>query len=244
MDKIVILTGAGISAESGLGTYRGPGGLWNDKRIADLATPEGFARDPVRFAEFHNARRLKHLEAEPNAAHVAIARLQRDYPGETVLVTQNVDRLHERGGATQVLHMHGVSDDMLCSQCRERFTQPFEIPWDIKKRCPSCGGGPLRPDTVWFGEMPYHMNEIEDHLAGCDLFVAIGTSGNVYPAAGFVRIAQMVGARTLEINLEASEVTSDFEEVIRGKASETVPLWVDSVLSRAGIRGTDAAESR
>lgn len=230
MDKIVILTGAGISAESGLGTYRGPGGLWNDRRVADLATPEGFARDPDRFQAFHNERRLKHLEAQPNAAHRAIARLQSDYSGEVVLVTQNVDRLHERGGSTQVLHMHGVSDDMLCSACGARHEQGFEVPWDHRAPCPACGGGPIRPDTVWFGEMPYHMDEIDAHLSRCDLFVAIGTSGNVYPAAGFVRAAQGYGADTLEINLDASEVTSHFARVIRGKASDTVPVWVEDML--------------
>ncbi|OWU85035.1 NAD-dependent deacetylase [Oceanicola sp. 22II-s10i] len=234
MDKIVILTGAGISAESGLGTYRGPGGLWNDKRIAALATPEGFANDPETFAEFHNTRRLKHLEAQPNAAHEAIARLEAEYPGELILVTQNVDRLHERGGAQAVLHMHGVSDDMKCNVCGVKYPQPFEVPWDVAKRCDDCGGR-LRPDTVWFGEMPYHMDEIQEHLATCDLFAAIGTSGNVYPAAGFVRIARHVGARTIEINLEASEVTSDFDDVIRGPASEVVPMWVDGILANVGL---------
>ena len=229
--KIVLLTGAGISAESGLGTYRGPGGLWNNKRIAAMATPEGFANDPDGMQEFHNARRLRHLEAEPNAAHEAIARLQAEHAGSVVLITQNVDRLHERAGSEGVLHMHGVSDDMLCQACGERHRQAFEVPWNWRTPCPACGDGPLRPDTVWFGEMPYHLQEIDRHLRSADLFVAIGTSGNVYPAAGFVQTATAYGADSLEINLDASEVSSAFARVLRGKASEIVPGWVDEVLA-------------
>jgi len=234
MDKIVILTGAGISAESGLGTFRGAGGLWEEKRIEDVATPEGFARDPQMVTDFYNMRRGKHREVQPNAAHEALARLQRDYPGEVVIITQNVDRLHERGGSAGVIHMHGVLDGLLCNACGHRWDWPFERKLDLRTPCPRCGLAPTRPDVVWFGEMPYFMDEIDAHLSGCDLFVAIGTSGNVYPAAGFVQYANAVGADTLEINLDASEVSSIFARKIRGKASETVPAWVDEVLSRAG----------
>jgi len=231
MDKIVILTGAGISAESGLGTFRGAGGLWEEKRVEDVATPEGFARDPRMVIDFYNMRRGKHREVQPNPAHDALARLQRDYRGEVVIVTQNVDRLHERGGSAGVIHMHGVLDGLLCNACRHRWDWPFERKLSLKTPCPNCGLGPTRPDVVWFGEMPYFLDEIEAHLSSCDLFVAIGTSGNVYPAAGFVQIADICGADTLEINLEVSAVSSAFARQIRGLASETVPTWVDEVLA-------------
>ncbi|MGR3454362.1 NAD-dependent deacylase [Pseudooceanicola sp.] len=231
MDKIVILTGAGISAESGLGTFRGAGGLWEEMRIEDVATPEGFARDPQMVIDFYNMRRGKHREARPNPAHEALARLQRDYGGEVVIITQNVDRLHERGGSAGVIHMHGVLDGLLCNGCRHRWDWPFDRKLFVETPCPNCGLGASRPDVVWFGEMPYFLDEIEAHLSTCDLFVAIGTSGNVYPAAGFVQVADMCGADTLEINLEVSAVSSAFARQIRGRASETVPGWVDRVLS-------------
>lgn len=231
MDKIVILTGAGISAESGLGTFRGPGGLWKERRVEDVATPEGFARDPGMVLDFYNMRRARHREARPNAAHEALARLQRDHGGEVVIISQNVDRLHERGGSAGVIHMHGVLDGLLCNACRHRWDWPFERKLDLKTPCPNCGLGPTRPDVVWFGEMPYFLDEIEAHLASCDLFVAIGTSGNVYPAAGFVRMADAHGADTLELNLDPSAVSSAFARQMRGNATEIVPLWVDEVLS-------------
>lgn len=231
MDKIVILTGAGISAESGLGTFRGAGGLWERKRVEDVATPEGFARDPQMVIDFYNMRRGKHREVQPNPAHDALARLQAEYGGEVVIVTQNVDRLHERGGSAGVIHMHGVLDGLLCNACGFRWDWPFERKLDLDTPCPSCRQGPTRPDVVWFGEMPYFLDEIETHLSGCDLFVAIGTSGNVYPAAGFVQIADMCGADTLEINLESSAVSSAFARQLRGPASEVVPAWVEDLLS-------------
>lgn len=233
LERIVILTGAGISAESGLGTFRGAGGLWEKRRVQDVATPEGFARDPQMVNDFYNMRRHRHLEVQPNAAHTALARLQSDYPGEVAIVTQNVDRLHERGGARRVLHMHGVLDALLCNACRHRWPKPFEERWSLEEPCPACGDGPTRPDVVWFGEMPYHLDEIEALLLNCTLFAAIGTSGQVYPAAGFVRGAMMAGAHTVEINLEPSATVSDFGETIYGPATSTVPEWVDRLLAEA-----------
>lgn len=229
MEKIVILTGAGISAESGLGTFRAAGGLWEQHRIEDVATPEGFARDPALVHRFYNARRQAAARARPNAAHEALARLQRDYAGEVVLVTQNVDDLHEAGGAERVLHMHGELASALCAACGHRWPAPDEM--HPGEPCPACGAPKGRPDIVWFGEMPYHMEEIMAHLESCTLFAAIGTSGQVYPAAGFVRMADDAGAHTVELNLEASSVRSDFSEARLGPATEVVPLWVAELLS-------------
>ena len=226
-DKIVILTGAGISAESGLGTFRDAGGLWAKHRIEDVATPEGFARDPVLVHGFYNARRVQAAAAVPNPAHAALARLQRDWPGEVVIVTQNVDGLHESAGAT-ALHMHGELSGALCAACGHRWTAPLEM--SPGQPCPACAAPTARPDIVWFGEMPYHMDEIEDHLLGCDLFAAIGTSGQVYPAAGFVQGAAYAGARTLELNLAESEISRAFDDQRIGPASEVVPAWVAEML--------------
>lgn len=226
-DKIVILTGAGISAESGLGTFRDEGGLWAKHRIEDVATPEGFARDPALVHGFYNARRVQAAGAVPNPAHAALARLQRDWPGEVVIVTQNVDGLHEKAGATAI-HMHGELSGALCFACGHRWTAPPEM--SPGEPCPACASPTGRPDIVWFGEMPYHMDEIEDHLLGCDLFAAIGTSGQVYPAAGFVQGAAYAGARTIELNLAESEITDAFEDHRIGPASEVVPAWVAELL--------------
>ena len=226
-DKIVILTGAGISAESGLGTFRDAGGLWAKHRIEDVATPEGFARDPVLVHGFYNARRVQAAAAVPNPAHAALARLQRDWPGEVVIVTQNVDGLHESAGAT-ALHMHGELSGALCAACGHRWTAPLEM--SPGQPCPACAAPTARPDIVWFGEMPYHMDEIEDHLLGCNLFAAIGTSGQVYPAAGFVQGAAYAGARTLELNLAESEISRAFDDQRIGPASEVVPAWVAEML--------------
>ena len=229
MEKIVILTGAGISAESGLGTFRDAGGLWEQHRIEDVATPEGFARDPALVQRFYNARRAAAAEARPNAAHEALGRLQRDYPGEVVLVTQNVDALHETGGARDVLHMHGELASALCAACGHRWPAPMEM--QVKEPCPACNRPAGRPDIVWFGEVPYHMDEIMANLKDCTLFAAIGTSGEVYPAAGFVQIADIAGAHSVELNLEASSVHSNFAEARLGRATEVVPLWVAELLS-------------
>ncbi len=229
-DKIVILTGAGISAESGLGTFRDEGGLWSQHRIEDVATPEGFARNPALVQQFYNARRANAAGARPNAAHQALARLQADWPGEVVIVTQNVDDLHEKGGAREVLHMHGTLAGALCSACGHRWPAPEEM--REGERCPLCHGPTARPDVVWFGEMPYFMDRIFAHLAQADLFAAIGTSGQVYPAAGFVQEASVAGAHTVELNLEPSATVSRFAETRFGPATQTVPAWVEGLLAR------------
>lgn len=231
MAKIVILTGAGISAESGLGTFRDKDGLWTKYDLNEVATPEGFAANPALVHKFYNARRKNCVEARPNAAHAALARLEQALPeGEVIIVTQNVDDLHERAGSRAVLHMHGELAGALCASCDHRWPAPAVMaPADP---CPACGNPATRPDIVWFGEYPYHMETIWDLLRGCDLFVSIGTSGNVYPAAAFVQDADRAGADTLELNLEPSAGVSDFAEARFGPATDIVPTWVDEVLSR------------
>jgi NAD-dependent deacetylase len=229
MEHIVILTGAGISAESGMGTFRGAGGLWENRRIEEVATPEAFARDPALVHAFYNARRQKAAEVEANAAHRAIARLQHEHPGNVTLVTQNVDALHEKGGSPDVIHMHGRLAGALCSACDHRWEAPAEM--QTGHPCPICAAPTARPDVVWFGEMPYFMEEIIEALSTCTLFAAIGTSGNVYPAAGFVQEADRAGAHTVEINLEPSMVVSDFAETRFGPATQTVPDWVAELLA-------------
>ncbi|MDW4499129.1 NAD-dependent deacylase [Sulfitobacter sp. D35] len=230
MGKIVILTGAGISAESGLGTFRAEDGLWAQHRVEDVATPEGFARDPKLVVDFYNARRAQSAAAEPNAGHEALARLETYHPDEVIVVTQNVDDLHERAGTRNLIHMHGALSGALCHACDHRWPAPMVMaPGDP---CPSCRRGTARPDIVWFGEMPYQMDEIFDHLASCEIFASVGTSGNVYPAAGFVAEARRMGARTIEFNLERSLVGDLFEDVRLGPATGTLPAWVDEVLSR------------
>ena len=229
MGKIVILTGAGISAESGLGTFRDEGGLWAQHRIEDVATPEGFARNPRLVHDFYNARRANAGRAGPNAAHQALARLETEHPGEVLIITQNVDNLHERGGARGVLHMHGSLFGALCNACGHRWEAPPRMqPCDP---CPACAAPATRPDVVWFGEIPYGMEVIDPALNAADLFVAIGTSGNVYPAAACAQHCRRRGARTVELNLEPSANTLDFDERRHGPASRIVPAWVDEVLS-------------
>lgn len=229
MKKIVILTGAGISAESGLGTFRDENGLWSQHNIEDVATPQGFARDPAVVQRFYNARRVQAAQARPNPAHKALARLQAAWPGDVVIVTQNVDALHEAGGATGVLHIHGTLAGALCATCDHRWPAPETM--QVDEPCPACAAPTARPDVVWFGEMPYHMVDIFDHLATADIFVAIGTSGQVYPAAAFVQDAKDAGAHTLELNLEPSAVVSDFAETRFGPATQTVPTWVAELLA-------------
>jgi NAD-dependent deacetylase len=230
---IVILTGAGISAESGVPTFRGPDGLWEGHRVEDVATPEAFARDPGLVQNFYDARRAALGRVEPNPAHVALGRLDREFGGELLIVTQNVDDLHERAGARRLLHMHGELLKALCTSCQSSHV--WEGPLTGDPACPGCGSAALRPDIVWFGEMPYEMDRIESALASCDLFVSIGTSGAVYPAAGFVQTARYHGrAHCLEINLEPSAGTGWFHEARHGPASELVPQWVDEILSGRG----------
>ncbi|MFW8594587.1 NAD-dependent deacylase [Cribrihabitans neustonicus] len=226
--KLVILTGAGISAESGLGTFRDEGGLWAQHRIEDMATPEGFARDPALVQGFYNARRAQAAEAAPNGAHRALARLQAEHEGEVVIVTQNVDSLHEAGGAQGVLHMHGTLAGALCAACGHRWQAPLQM--QPQEPCPACAAPAGRPDVVWFGEFPYFMEEICAHLAEADLFAAIGTSGEVHPAAGFVEEARMAGAHTVELNLAPSAMASRFAVRRFGPASEIVPAWVAELL--------------
>ncbi len=228
-ERIVILTGAGLSAESGLGTFRDKDGLWTRYDLNEVATPEGFARNPVLVHEFYNARRANMLAASPNAAHHALADLQQFAPARVTLVTQNIDDLLERAGAREVIHMHGELTRALCAACGHRWDAPEAMqPADP---CPACGAKATRPDIVWFGEFPYHMERIEAALANADLFVAIGTSGNVYPAAGFVQEAAFAGARTLELNLEASANAGLFDETRLGPASRIVPDWVAEMRS-------------
>jgi len=228
MRKITILTGAGISAESGLGTFRDEGGIWTQHRIEDVATPEGFVRDPDLVHGFYNARRAQVKTATPNAAHRALAALEADFDGEVVVVTQNVDELHEAAGSRNVLHMHGILTGALCAACGHRWPAPTVM--ETGACCPICVAPAARPDVVWFGEMPYFMDEIWAHLETTDLFVSIGTSGNVYPAAAFAQHAQRAGADTLELNLDPSVNARDFAAARHGNASVIVPQWVSEVL--------------
>lgn len=231
-NSIVILTGAGISAESGIDTFRSAGGLWEQHRVEDVATPEGFARNPDLVLNFYDMRREALGRVVPNPAHGALARLEREFSGDMLLISQNVDDLHERGGSAQVLHMHGELKSALCTSCETRSR--WAATMLDRPPCPACRAPALRPDVVWFGEMPYEMGRIYQAIEACDLFVSIGTSGAVYPAAGFVQEARAVGARSLELNLEPSEGSRLFHETRLGPASVLVPKWVDEVLSPAG----------
>ena len=227
--NIVILTGAGISAESGIQTFRAEDGLWEEHRVEDVATPEAFVRDPELVQRFYDTRRAAIQTKHPNAAHEALARLEREWNGSLLIVTQNIDDLHERAGATKVLHMHGEILNAWCRACdvRSKWTGSLiDAPG-----CLECGESALRPDIVWFGEMPYEMERIYRALHEADLFVSIGTSGAVYPAAGFVREAAATGARTLELNLDRSEGSHFFDESRLGRAGELVPEWVEEVLA-------------
>lgn len=228
--NIVILTGAGVSAESGVPTFRAADGLWEGHRVEDVATPQAFRRNPELVQRFYDDRRAFLGQVAPNPAHLALAQLDAAWPGELLLVTQNVDDLHDRAGSRRLLHMHGELLSALCTACgaANAFTgRLLDNP-----PCPACGraGGTLRPDIVWFDEMPYHMERITAAIAACDLFVSIGTSGAVYPAAGFVQWAREAGARTLELNLEPSAGTPMFDEARHGPAGVLVPAWVEEVL--------------
>ncbi|HEX7856646.1 MAG TPA: NAD-dependent deacylase [Sphingobium sp.] len=226
--NIVILTGAGISAESGLATFRGPDGLWEGHRVEDVCTPEALARDADLVHRFYDERRAKLAEVEPNAAHHALARLDAEWPGDLLIVTQNVDDLHERAGARRLLHMHGELKSALCVECEERGRWSESMP--PGSACLACGSPALRPDIVFFGEMPYEMDRIERALMDADLFVSIGTSGAVYPAAGFVQTACYRGARTVELNLDPSAGSGMFHESRRGPASLLVPAFISELL--------------
>lgn len=231
MDKIVVLTGAGISAESGLGTFRDEDGLWAQHAIEDVATPEGFARNPSLVHAFYNARRAQAAKARPNAAHEALARLEAEFAGDVLIITQNVDGLHEAAGSRNVIHMHGELAGALCNACEHRWRAPLKM--KVEDKCPRCQARATRPDVVWFGEIPYAMHVIDPALSEADVFVAIGTSGQVYPAAAYGQHARRMGAHTVEMNLEESAASRDFAEVRRGPASEIVPHWVDQILKQA-----------
>jgi NAD-dependent deacetylase len=228
MPRIVVLTGAGISAESGVPTFRDAGGLWEGHRVEDVATPEAFEADPDTVQRFYDARRHAVASVAPNPAHAALARLEAELGDDLLLVTQNIDDLHERAGSVRVRHMHGEIGRALCLACQSRV----EVPGDLADAppCPVCGERMLRPDVVWFGEMPYWLDDIDAALVACERFVAIGTSGAVHPAAGFVLTASAFGAATLELNLAESEITPFFAESRLGPASLLVPGWVDEVL--------------
>lgn len=231
--NIVILTGAGISKESGLDTFRDADGIWSKVRIEDVATPEAFFRDPVGVHEFYNSRRRGMLSGNvrPNAAHVALARLEQAWPGEVLLVTQNIDNLHGSAGSRNLIHMHGEMLKSRCQLCRVVIEWADDL--SLELACPSCERtGGMRPHVVWFGEMPLDMDAIYAALGRCHLFISVGTSGNVYPAAGFVEEARRTaGAHTIELNLEPSEGASLFAEAIYGPATEVVPVYVDKLLA-------------
>lgn len=232
--NIVVLTGAGISAESGIATFRDKDGLWAKHDVNEVATPEAYLRNPLKVLNFYNQRRRDVRDAKPNPAHDALARLEREYPqrvpgAEVLIVTQNVDPLHERGGSKRLLHMHGELLSAWCKACDQRTAWDADI--SLTSPCPHCQKtGRVRPDIVWFGEMPYHMDAIDDALSAADLFVSIGTSGNVYPAAGFVQMARHAGAHTVECNLEPSDGASYFHERRHGPASTIVPQFVAELL--------------
>jgi len=229
-ERIVILTGAGLSAESGMGTFRGKGGLWDNYDIEEVATPEGFARNPTKVHDFYNMRRGWLADVRPNAAHMALAKLEQSHKGDVLTVTQNIDPLHEAAGSEELIHMHGELTRALCAHCGT--SRPWSEDLSLATNCPACGeSGFMRPDVVWFGEMPREMDRIYAALAACDLFVSIGTSGTVYPAAGFVAEAHRFGAHTVELNLEPSEGASLFAEQHYGPATKIVPAYIETLLN-------------
>jgi NAD-dependent deacetylase len=222
--NIVILTGAGLSAESGLHTFRDKDGIWSKYDYREVATPEGYRRNPELVLDFYNQRRRQNV-------HFALARLEAEYPGNVLVITQNIDPLHEMAGSKNLIHMHGEIAKALCAACGERQLIGND---DLTSAsiCPGCAAqGKLRPDVVWFGEMPYRMEEISSALGRCGLFISIGTSGTVYPAAGFAEEAGRAGAHTVELNLEPSEGIDCFREAIHGRATEIVPAYVDKLLA-------------
>ncbi|MEI6559736.1 MAG: NAD-dependent deacylase [Rhodospirillaceae bacterium] len=230
-DPIVILTGAGISKESGLDTFRDEGGIWARVRIEDVATSDGFLRNPQRVHQFYNDRRRGLSDVVPNPAHAALADLEAAWPGEVLLVTQNIDDLHERAGSRNLIHMHGELLKARCAFCDT--VQPWAGEMSVQDVCWSCGRrGGVRPHVVWFGEVPLEMERIFGALMECALFLSIGTSGHIYPAAGFVSAAGSHGAHTVELNLEPSAGASLFDDAIQGLATTVVPDFVRGLLRR------------
>lgn len=233
---IVVLTGAGISKESGINTFRDSGGLWEQESIEDVATPGGFRRNPGKVYDFYNRRRRELAATKPNAAHIALARLEAELAEPLLVVTQNVDDLHERAGTKVLIHMHGELLKARCQRCGAVMAWLDDLGAD--SACRVCERKEsLRPHIVWFEEIPLQMDEIERGLAECSTFVSIGTSGDVYPAAGFVRLAQAEGARTVELNLEPSRGAGNFQEGRYGPATEVVPAWVEEMLSKGSRSG-------
>ncbi len=234
---IVILTGAGISRESGLSTFRDSDGLWAQYNIEDVATPQAFARNPQGVHEFYNLRRrfMSEKDIRPNAAHHALVRLERDWPGGVLIITQNIDDLHEQAGSKNLIHMHGQCNQVLCSLCGDVRHSPGDLFTDhICKACNQAGG--LRPNVVWFGETPYHMDRIAQALVGCGLFISIGTSGTVYPAAGFVDLVSSTSkARIVELNLEPSKGANQYTQAYYGPASEVVPVFIEDLLALCDV---------
>ncbi len=230
--RVVVLTGAGISAESGIRTFRAADGLWEDHKVEDVASPEGFMRDPKLVYRFYNERRrqLAEPQIQPNAAHVALAKLEERLGDDFLLITQNIDDLHKRAGSKRLLPMHGELRKARCASCLG--LNDWTADFDGATACPLCGANTLRPHVVWFGEMPLYMDEIYQAMSSADVFAAIGTSGNVYPAAGLVEVANRVGAETIELNLEPSNRASAFGQARYGKATETVPLWANGILDK------------
>lgn len=233
--RILILTGAGVSAESGLGTFRDAGGIWEKFDPYELATPEAFARDPDKVHVFYNMRRRDLVDAAPNPAHLALARLESTLAalgGALTIVTQNIDNLHEKAGSRHVLHMHGELLKARCQVCGARRDWREDL--TTATPCPACGAvGAMRPDVVWFNEMPHHLDEIDGLIDAADLFVSIGTSGTVWPAAGFVMAARDRGVATLELNLEPSDGGRVFDEARYGPAGEIVPAWTAEIVAKA-----------
>lgn len=229
--SIVILTGAGVSAESGIRTFRASDGLWEEHRIEDVATPEGFERDPHLVHRFYNMRRKQLLsdQIEPNHAHIALAKLEKNENISVLVVTQNIDNLHERAGTKNIIHMHGELLKCFCKRTNKRFPVNGDLAMETKCECCQQSNN-LRPDIVWFGEMPYQMDEIYDAISQCDLFLSVGTSGNVYPAAGFVQVANQSRAHTVELNLEPSSVESEFKEKVYGPATQVVSRYLDQLV--------------
>ena len=228
--SVVVLTGAGVSAESGLQTFRAADGLWENHRVEDVATPEAFERDPALVHRFYNARRRDILRAEPNAAHIALADFEKRHRGDFLLITQNIDNLHERAGSRNLLHMHGEALKIVCRQCGGQFAARDDV--FSETPCLSCdAAGGLRPDIVWFGEMPYGMDEAQAALSGCDVFVSAGTSGNVYPAAGFVALARAAGAECVELNLEPSANRAHFSRASYGPAASVLPQFFSELFA-------------
>lgn len=231
---IVILTGAGISRESGLDTFRCKDGIWSKVNLEDVATPEAFRKNPQMVQDFYNARRRQLVEdkPKPNPGHLALARLERVWAGRVLIVTQNIDNLHEAAGSENIIHMHGELMKIRCNHCDALLH--WEEDLSVETLCPQClKAGGLRPHVVWFGEVPLQMEDIYEALEDADLFMSIGTSGNVYPAAGFVQaVRQMGGCHTVELNLDPSTGATLFEETIYGPASEVVPAYIDDLLKQ------------